>query len=280
MTIADILYAFVRRWYITVPGVLLAISLSITAWVVVPKEYERSASVLLLPGIGSLPGPTANPYLYLGGMAASADVLVGAAGAESNLREIIDQYPTADIAVERDSTVAGPVIRLTATATSDDDAASIVDLLIQTTARTLEDIQQQQSILEENRISMTTLSVDDKGTTQQRTRIVATVAAGAVTLLLALVVAALVDGIARRRRRTPVNGRESSLSGPSDPLDEDDVSSSGSYGSVPDREPEASPASPGPSFDELVELGRSSSDTNASDDDGSDEPRDRKRARR
>ena len=63
-----------RRWYITLPGLLLAGLLAFGAWYVVPPSYQRSASEFLVPGTGSLP-ENANPFLYLSGLSQVADVL-------------------------------------------------------------------------------------------------------------------------------------------------------------------------------------------------------------
>jgi hypothetical protein len=203
MNFADTLRGLLRRWYITFPGIVLAIAVALGAWVIVPPSYERTATQLLLPGNGNIPA-NANPLLYLGGLSFAADVLVRAVGSESNLNAIKVQHPDAQVTVTRDDTSGGPFIVVTVDAPTDAEAGEVVSTFIDRTAAELESLQESQKIATKYRITVVPVAEDDKGTLQQRTRLVATIGGGVVILALSLLIAGLVDGLSRRRRIAPV----------------------------------------------------------------------------
>ena len=62
MNISESLRGLLRRWYITFPGLILAVAVGLGAWLFLPVTYERSATQLLLPGAGNVP-TKANPLL-------------------------------------------------------------------------------------------------------------------------------------------------------------------------------------------------------------------------
>jgi len=188
-----------RRWYITLPGLLLAGLLAFGAWYVVPPSYQRSASEFLVPGTGSLP-ENANPFLYLSGLSQVADVLVNAVGSDNVASEVQRSYPGAVILVRRDPSSAGPVILITADARSDADAAQILEILLKRTRTELEDLQVGYSVPSSQLITVRTLTVDQQGTVRTRTRMFATGGILAASAILAIFMAVLVDGLAKRRQ--------------------------------------------------------------------------------
>jgi hypothetical protein len=199
MNFSETLRGLLRRWYITFPGILVAIAVALGAWVAIPPSYERTATQLLLPGNGNIPA-NSNPLLYLGGLSFAADVLVRAVGSESTLNAIKKDHPDAQVTVTRDDTSGGPFIIVTVDAPTDAEAGVIVADFIDRTASQLETLQVNQNIPLKYRISVVPVSEDDKGTLQQRNRLVATVGGGVVVLALSLLLAGLVDGLSRRRR--------------------------------------------------------------------------------
>ena len=200
MNLAQIFRGVLRRWYITVPGLILAGALATAAWLVIPVSYERSATQVLLPGKASMPD-NSNPYLYLGGLQYTADIVVRALGSENMISAVTDQHPAAKITVERDLSSSGPVIVITATADTDKLAGELVNQFAGKTASVLDDLQSEEKIPANNRISVITLTIDEKGTVQPRNRLIATAIVGAVGVLLSLLLAGAVDGLVRQRRR-------------------------------------------------------------------------------
>lgn len=220
MNLLDTLRGLARRWYIVVPGILLAIGAALGAWMLVPPAYERTASQLLLPGLGTLPEGASNPYLYLGGLSAPADVLVRAIGSEDALRSTLEEFPGAEIEITRDPAASGPVVLMRVTARTDSDAGAILEALLREAAVTLNDMQADEGIPARDRITITQVSIDTEGTVQQRQRLVASVGAGLGVLLLALVLASVIDGLATRSARKPHAPEDAS--GEDDPDDGDE----------------------------------------------------------
>ncbi|TFD79422.1 hypothetical protein [Cryobacterium fucosi] len=223
-----------RRWYIVLPGIIVAAAAAAGVWNVIPPGYERTATQLLIPGAASMPDG-ANPYLFLGGLAPAADVLVRAIGSENVLNEVVTDHPGVKIEISRDTTTAGPVILIVVTAPSDPAAEQVLGLLVDRTATVLKDLQRTENIPVNNRVTVLPITVDTQSVLQQRSRLIGSAGAGIVGVVLTLLVAGLVDGFSvKRRRRT----RASSRGEVTDPLPES-PRSSGATGS-PATSPEPS----------------------------------------
>lgn len=210
MKFADTVLGLLRRWYIVFPGLLIAASVAVGAWFAIPPDYNRSATQLLLPGQNSIP-EGGNPYLFLGGLAPAADVLVRALGSENVINEVVDENPGIDVEISRDTTTAGPIILITVTATSDDAAEGVLDILIDRTTQVLAEFQEAENIPEPNRITVIPVTVDEESEEQPRSRVIAAAGAGLIGTVLTLLVAGLVDGSSRRRRdKEPVTSERNS----------------------------------------------------------------------
>lgn len=215
MNLAETLRGLLRRWYITFPGVILAIAVALGAWFVVPPSYVRNSTQLLLPGKENIPADT-NPLLYLGGLSFAADVLVRAVGAENNLSAIKKEHPNLEVEVTRDNSSGGPFILITVMAPTNAEAGEAMDTLVGQTSSVLASLQEGQKIAANNRITVVSVAVDNKSTLQQRNRLVATTGSGVAILALALFLAGFVDGLGRRRRLGPDELEGSPDSGGSD----------------------------------------------------------------
>lgn len=202
MNLAETLRGLLRRWYIVVPGLILAVAVAIGAWTVVKPAYERTATQLLIPGQLSLP-ENANPFLFLGGLSNAADVLVRAVGSESVVNDILEHEQGVEVQVSRDGSTSGPVVLITVTALSDAQAASVLAAMVDRTGTELAALQDAERIPSGNRITVMPITIDDTSTLQQRDRLVAAVGAGILVAAVAIVLASLVDGLARQKRRRP-----------------------------------------------------------------------------
>ena len=200
MNLADTLRGLWRRWYIVIPGILLAAALAAGAWSVIPPGYERSSTQLLIPGEASMP-EGANPYLFLGGLTLAADVLVRAVGSENEKNEVIEQYPGAEIRVTRDVSTAGPVILIAVTATSDADAEEVLGLVVNRTETLLDELQETEKIAATNRVTLLPVTVDSLSLLDQRNRFLAVAGVGLAGTALTLIVASLVEGLSVKRKR-------------------------------------------------------------------------------
>lgn len=208
MNFVDTLRGLWRRWYVVLPGVLIAVSLAFTAWTLIPPGYERSSTQLLIPGAASMP-EGANPYLFLGGLAPAADVLVRAVGAENVVNEVTAGHEGVQIEVTRDTSTAGPVIVIVVTAASDAAAEEVLGRLVERTDTVLTDLQETENIAVKNQVSVLPITIDSQSYLQQRSRFIVSGAVGLAGLALTLLLAGLIDGLSQQRKRRDERAEDS-----------------------------------------------------------------------
>lgn len=207
MKFTDTLRGLLRRWYLVVPGIILTALITVGAWSTITPGYYRSSTQLLLPGANSVP-EGANPYLFLGGLAPAADVLVRALGSQNVLNEMAQEHPGVEIKITRDTTTAGPIIVTAVTARSDQDAKDVLGLLVDRTSTVLADFQQAEKIPTQNRMTVIPVTIDNQSVLQQRTRYLGAAGAAIGGLVLTLFIAGLVDGLAQQRKRRKASPAE------------------------------------------------------------------------
>lgn len=207
MNIADTMGGFLRRWYIVLPGIILAVVAGLGTFVSVPPGHERTSTQLLLPGSGTIPVGTTNPYLFLGGLTQAADIVVRVMRSDEVLGPIVKDYPGTDVVVERDPTVSGPVIQITVTGKTDSATQEVLAALVSETRVELDRLQTQQKVKADDRISVSTLTLDTQSTLQQKTRILVSVGVALGIAVLTLILASLIDGLARRPHKAGRRGR-------------------------------------------------------------------------
>ena len=200
MRFADTLRGLLRRWYIVLPGIIITASLAVGVWFAIPPNYYRSATQLLIPGVGNMP-EGANPYLFLGGLAPAADVLVRAIGSENVLDEMSEDHPGVEISIRRDTSTAGPIILISVTASSDADAEAVLEQLVDRTATVLEDFQRAEGVPTGSRMTVIPVTVDDQSELQDRTRMLGVTGVAIGGIVVTLFLAGLVDGFGQRERR-------------------------------------------------------------------------------
>ncbi|HEY9293777.1 MAG TPA: hypothetical protein VIP98_21065, partial [Microlunatus sp.] len=151
-----------------------------------------------------LPKTSPNPYLFISGLTQAADVVVRTVGSNNVNNDITTSYPGVEVVVTRDPTTSGPVILTTVTAASDKDAATVLQLMVDRTSTTVEQLQTQEQIRPKDHITVIPLSIDEKSQLKQRKRLLATGAVGGGILVLTLLLASVVDGL--RGSRASSNG--------------------------------------------------------------------------
>lgn len=206
MNVADTLRGLLRRWYIVVPGFLLAIAAAAGAYIVVSPGYERTATQLLMPGAGTVPPGATNPYLYLGGLTQAADIVVRVMQSDEVAGVVAAEHPGVQLEVERDPNVSGPAIQITVTASSDEAAARALSAMVGQTGEVLERLQVDQGVTADDQMTVSTLTEDQESTLQQRSRLVMSAGVGFAVVVLTVLVASLVDGLIRRVRRSGRKG--------------------------------------------------------------------------
>jgi hypothetical protein len=202
MNVIDTLRGFVRRWYIVIPVLLAAVAAGFAAAALVPPTHALSATQVMLPAETDIP-EDANPFLYVGGLAPAADVVIRAAMAEDVVRRFTEGLDGVEVSMARDSSTGAPVIVTTVAARNDADAAAVLDAYIDNTARLLNDIQADAGVAPDGRITIRTLTVDDMSRIEVKDRFTAVGVATAAVLIAGLLGAALTDGILMSRSRRP-----------------------------------------------------------------------------
>jgi hypothetical protein len=202
MNLNRFLRAIVKRWYVTLAGLLVTAGLCAAAFTLVGPSYERAASELLVPGTTSIP-KGGNAYLYLGGLTQASDVLVRALQSETVQGPLLKGHAGTKIQVARDNSTSGPMLTLTVTGASRQAVDTVFDGMLKAVPTTLTALQDDIKAPADGRISALQLTADGQPTVVQKGRMEAIAMAGAGGLALTLLAVGLIDGLllARADRR-------------------------------------------------------------------------------
>ncbi len=205
MNMTETLAGLWRRWYIVVPGLVLACAMAFGAWVVVKPSYERTATELLIPSSGSFAPNTGNPFLNLAGLNAAADVLVGSLSADDVAGKLMREHPSTKIVVARDLANSGPALLYTVTGDDDAELGRVLQVLVAQTGVILNRLQNDESIPSEFRMRAIPITFDTQGMIDQKGRATTTVLVGVGFAVFTILLAAIVDGLSRRRTVAPTS---------------------------------------------------------------------------
>jgi len=200
VNLSSVFRAALRRWYVSIPGLLLSALLAYGAHSYVQPTYTRSASVVLIPAKNTIP-KNSNPYLYIGGLSEAADVLVTAASSESVTKPILAGMNGTTLTIARDVSSSGPVLSLTVETPDRSDAGPVLTRGIAAVATTLTKLQVAEHLESNQMITSSTLSLDTTSTPKVKSQLMATVAAGGIGLGLTLLLSNLLDGLLLARRQ-------------------------------------------------------------------------------
>jgi hypothetical protein len=198
--LADIPKVLLRRWYVTVVGVIITTGLLIGAFVLFPASQQVDSRILLLPPKSTV-GTKGNPYLGLGGLKQPVDVLVRALTSQEAALEVERRWPSATYLVEPDYTTNGPILVITV---EDRDAKVALDTtayLLEQAPKTLDALQAGLGVRPNSRITSTVITRDAVPKPVRKAQLRALVVAFGVGLALTALAAAAVDGLVRRRRQ-------------------------------------------------------------------------------
>ncbi len=199
MNLAEILRGLWRRWYILVPGIILACVVAVAGWLAVSSEYTRTATQLLIPSSGSFAPNTGNPFLNLGGLSQAADVLVDGLNADDVAGKIADENPGATVIVSRDWSNSGPSVLFTVTARSDGQAGEVLRDIVDQTAVVLNTLQDKENIKPDFRIKSLPITFDSTSKISDKKRMTVAAGGGIGVIVFVVLLAAIVDGVSRRR---------------------------------------------------------------------------------
>jgi hypothetical protein len=96
----------VKRWPVTILGLLITAALAMAAISTVKPTYTAQTSVLLVPPVRA----GQNPFLALGGLEQIADVASRSLADESTANALLAKGLTGTYALSRDQSVSGPIV--------------------------------------------------------------------------------------------------------------------------------------------------------------------------
>src|SRR5215470_17013903 len=110
MSLTGIGRTLIRRWYVTVLGLVLTIGLASVAASSSPPTYEARASVVLVPPKSN---QLQNPFLGLGGLQEVSDVVSRAISDTATADAITAAGGSPKYSVGRDTSTSGPILLIT-----------------------------------------------------------------------------------------------------------------------------------------------------------------------
>jgi len=208
MSLSTIWRIVLRRWYVALAGLLITIGLAAGGAVLSPPTYEAHATILLLPPKSN---QQLNPYLNLGGMQEPSDVISRALSDTETSDAIAAAGGSGKYSIARDTSTSGPIILITADATSGPQALRTAQLLIDRVGPEFDKLQAQQNVPASAYIKVLTLGKDQQAKVQRKSQLRAIIAAVAVGIVLTILLVGYTERrFARRARRaeTPAPGAE------------------------------------------------------------------------
>lgn len=212
MPFAELLGALRRQWILLFLGILLTGGLSVGSYMVTKPVYEITATVLLLPPASAVT-EAGNPYLQLGGLRQTVD-LVGVALSDQNTRSELEAISKdVEYTVAADSQTSSPILVVDVKDSTPAGATRIRDLLVARIPQRLQTMQEGLNVLAANRVTTTLLTSDNEAKEVGRNRLRAAVVVGLAGLALTLAFISLWDArrprkAAPRKARSPLTTEE------------------------------------------------------------------------
>lgn len=197
---SDLPRIMVQRWYFTLIGLLITVTLCGLAALAVPVKYQAKAQILVLPPHTSV-GTGGNPYLALGGLQAASDVLARAMSDGKTFQLLRSEGITGTYTVARDLTTSGPILLVAADDSTPEGALSTLNGILAQAAPRLAALQDDLNVPQSTRLTSDVFTQDTAASTQRKSQIRAVLVgfAGGVFVTIMLVSAA--DSVLTRRRR-------------------------------------------------------------------------------
>lgn len=192
-----------RRWPFVVVALLISGCLAAVLLRVVAADYRTSASVVLVPPETTL-GDTGNPYLFLGGLDQTVDVLARSLN-NGDARAAIESVTPVDAGytADADFTTSAPIILVTAEAKRAEDATYLLNAVLARVTQNLVELQSDVGVPARSQIGSQVVARDEPEALQKpRLRQVALVTIASLVALILLIAA--VDSLLARRPRTKV----------------------------------------------------------------------------
>ena len=182
MRLHDLWLSLARRWYWALFGLLATAGLAVLALQVVAPVWESKASIVLLPPKSTVE-TGGNPYLQLGGLAPTLDLVVASLSDQATVKQVRDVSPTSEYTVKADTSSSGPVLLITAQDRSPAASLAIRDKLAEMTPARLAELQDALSISSRSQITSMNLTSDVQAELVGKNQIRAVVVAVGVGLV-------------------------------------------------------------------------------------------------
>ncbi|KRD42980.1 hypothetical protein ASE38_01430 [Cellulomonas sp. Root930] len=200
MQLKDLSATLLRRWYLTLGGLLAVGAICIAVFELIPASFETEANVVLLPPESSV-GEGGNPYLYLGGLDQATDVLTRALTSDASRTQVLETLGHADYDVLPDWATSGPILIVTGRGTTAEQAEEVRNTVLESVPSTLVVLQKALNVPDDSQITSMVLTSDDEPTAVMKSRMRAVAAAGVASLVGVFMLIGLIDGLLTSRSR-------------------------------------------------------------------------------
>jgi hypothetical protein len=193
---------FLSRWrWVLIPGFVVSLLCAGAAFFFTPISYTVSSSYLFLsPVRDAETGTAGNPLLQLGnGVSGTVDVLSVSVMNGETVRKYTNGHPNLEYTVQRDTSVAAPLMVVTVTDTQVSTAESTLESLETELDRRLENLQQQAGAPRSQWVTMKEITRDPK----PELGFVEPVRNGVLAFLVAGIVLFGAIALRERRRNSP-----------------------------------------------------------------------------
>jgi hypothetical protein len=188
----------VRRWYVTLFGLLVTAGLCLVAGKAVPATYQAKADVLVMAASKSV-GPGGNPYLDLSGLQQAAEVL-GRAMSDTTAADRVQRAGgSTSYSVLLDPRSSAPLLLITGSGRTPAIALQTLHQVIDLAGPTMTALQRAINVPTVYQITTKLITADQKASPVRKSQIRAVIAAGAVGVLLTLAAVAMASAFFERR---------------------------------------------------------------------------------
>lgn len=201
MIMSDVVGALVRRWYLLLAGLLVAVGLLRAVMPMVPVTYEAKAVIVLLPP-RTLENIGGNPYLALGGLDSVVGVLSRAMTTDAAVQQVRTIDDDASYTVEPDVTTSGPVLLITSEARTPEAALEVAGAVADLAPTQLAGLQRSSEVEPTSFITTSLVTRDTAATEQRKSQLRAMIAVGVGALGGIFMGITLIDGLLLRRRES------------------------------------------------------------------------------
>ena len=201
MNFRDVLGVLGRRWWLVVPGLLVALVAGGAVYRVTPPQYTQSESYLLLYPVMTEGGP-GNPFLQLGnGVSMAGSVLATKVSAGSTAASLAAAHPGLTFSVALDASSGAPIVAVSAQDRDPVVLATTLGQLGKDLVTQLADLQKTSGAPEDSWVTISRLTKDAQAQESHSDGIRNGAGAAAGVLLVFALLVLLVEWRSRRAQR-------------------------------------------------------------------------------